>query len=119
MTLIFEIAAGIVLGVVLLVLAYIFFLLLLENQTARIVTTIIVVVLLVIVYKAVFPDKSETPYRAMSSPSENAPLETRAHFAARYKKAYPESANTPDEELVKQVLHEYPEWCPKVEGGCP
>ncbi len=118
MTLIFEIAAGIVLGVALLILAYIFFVLLLENKTARIVTTIIVVVLLVVAYKAVFPDKPEAPDRVTSSPSKNTPLETRAHFAARYKKDHPEYAKTPDEELVKQVLDAYPEYCSKVEGGC-
>lgn len=119
MTLIFEIAAGIVLGVVLLLLGYIFLILLLENETARVVTAIIVVILLVAAYRVVFPDKEKPARSTVSSDSGNTKLETRAHFAARYKKAYPETSNTPDEELVKQVLHDYPEWCSKVEGGCP
>jgi len=108
-TLIFEIAAGIVLGVVLLylgslclVLAASFFQWVASWSTAaKLISAIVIAVLLIAAYNTVFPP------------------ETRAHFAARYKKAHPEYANTPDEELVKRVLDAYPELCSKVEGGCP
>ena len=117
-TLILEIATGIVLGVALLLLGYVFLILLLENETARIVTAIIVVILLVVAYKVVFPDKEKPAGSTVGLDSGNTRLETRAHFAMRYKKAHPEHANTPDEELVKQVLHDHPEYCSLVEGGC-
>ena len=113
-TLVFEIAAGIVLGVVLLCLGALFLAWIASwSSRTKVVVAIIVAVLLWAAYKEAFPDKKAT------SDSRTTRLETRAHFAARYKKANPQTANTPDEELVKQVLHDYPEWCSKVEGGCP
>lgn len=114
MTLILEIAAGIVLAIVILYAAVFFFAWVASWSTGtKLIAVIIVTFLLVTVYNELFPDRK-------TSSDVNIPQrETRAHFAARYKKSYPETASTPDEELVKQVLHDYPEWCSKVEGGCP
>lgn len=115
MTLIFEIAAGIVLGVVLLYAA-VFLIAWIASWSSgtRLIVAVIFVLLLVAAYNELFPDK-----KASSDSNTATHRETRTHFAERYKKAHPEFANTPDEELVKQVLHNYPEWCSKVEGGCP
>jgi hypothetical protein len=118
--LVFEIAAGIVLGVMFLYLAAFFIAWVASWSTGtKVVAAIIVVVLLVAAYREIFPDKEVSPAKVASSDLKNTPRETRAHFAARYKKDYPEYANTPDEALVKQVLHDHPEFCSRVEGGCP
>jgi Tfp pilus assembly protein PilO len=118
-TLIFEIAAGIVLGVVFLYSAlFVIVWIGSWSDTTKLVAIIIVVALIAIGYNAVFPDKKASSH-VTSADLKNTPLETRAHFAARYKQANPETAKVPDEELVKRVLQDYPEWCSKVEGGCP
>ena len=120
MILIFEIAAGIVLGVVLLFIGALFFAWVANlSGSAKLLAALVVVLLIVVAYKEIFPDKKVPQSTAVSSDlTARAPLESRAHFAARYKKANPQTAKIPDEELVKQVLQEYPEWCSKVEGGC-
>jgi hypothetical protein len=119
-TLIFEIAAGIVLAVVLLFIGALFFAWVASwSDREKLLAALLVVLLIVVAYVEGFPGKNVPQGVAASSDSTaNAPRESRAHFAARYKKANPETAKIPDEELVKRVLHEYPEWCSKVEGGC-
>jgi hypothetical protein len=119
-TLIFEIAAGIVLGVGLLFIGALFIAWVASwSDREKLLAALLVVLLIVVAYKEIFPDK-KVPQRvdASSESTASAPLESRAHFAARYKKANPETAKVPDEELVKRVLHDYPEWCSKLEGGC-
>ncbi len=108
-------------GVVLLFLGALFLVWIASwGNTTKLIVAILMMVLLVAAYRKVFPDKEVSRAKAVSSSElKNSPQETRAHFAARYKKAYPATASTADEELVKQLLHDYPEWCSKVEGGCP
>jgi len=70
-------------------------------------------------FERVLPDVRKRSSASLTTSATTQPLETRAHFAARYKKAHPDKVNIPDDELVKEVLEAYPEWCGKVEGGCP
>jgi len=117
--LIFEIAAGIVLAVVLLFFGALFIAWVASwSDREKLLAALMVVFLIVFAYKEIFLDKKVPQSVASSDSTTNTSLESRAHFAARYKKAYPDTAKMPDEELVKQVLHDNPEWCSKVEGGC-
>jgi hypothetical protein len=111
--LVLEIAAGIVLGVVSLFVGIIFFGWVASwSSEAKLAAVIVIAVLIGLVYEKLSPDKKTSPITKTAQP------ETRAHFAARYKGQHPEYANMPDEELVKLVLHDHPEACSLVEGGC-
>jgi hypothetical protein len=114
LTLILEIAAGIVLAVIVLFFGALCLASLAKASSGKkLLLAILVGVLIWAAYDEVFSNKKDI------SDSTATKLETRAHFAARYKKANPETASTPDEDLVRQILLDYPQWCTKVEGGCP
>jgi hypothetical protein len=117
--LILEIALGIILALVLWNVGIALIVWVVEWETGtKVIVALVFVILLIVAHNEMFPDKKAS---SVSTPDEpiHVVLESRASFAARYKKANPETANIPDEQLVEKVLQQYPEWCPKVQGGCP
>jgi hypothetical protein len=118
--LILEIAIGIVLAVLILNAASFLISWVADWSTGtKLIVVLTFVFLVVAAYSDLVADKKAGSVSTQQEPYPGTLLESRASFAARYKKANPETANIPDEELVKKVLQEYPEWCPKVQGGCP